>query len=404
MASRTVVIAGAGIGGLTAALALARHGFRALILEQAERLHDVGAGIQLSPNASSVLIGLGLGEALRKVAVTPEAIHVRRARTGDTIMRIPLGEALARRHGAPYWALHRGDLQAVLLAAAHAHPSINIELGAKVQTFASHANGVTVKAMRGLAPVDAQGAAFIGADGLWSAVRDGLGTSPPPRFARRVAWRALVPADMAPPEMRAPAVTMWLGARSHLVHYPVQGGRSINVVAIATDPWNEPGWSAASAPREVMARFPATQWSRFARDLLGIPERWQKWALFERATAEPWGLEQTTLVGDAAHPVLPFLAQGAALAIEDAAVVAARLADHPDDPAAGMRAYETERRKRVMQVQRAARRNGALYHYHGPDALVRDLVLRRIGGERVLNRYDWIYNWRPDAAGTYEAG
>jgi salicylate hydroxylase len=389
------VIAGAGLGGLTTALALSEQGFRSVVVEQAERVEAIGAGIQLSPNATRILIGLGLGDRLRPAAVAPSAIRVLRAESGDEIVSIPLADA-EERYGAPYWVIHRGDLIGALLAAARDNPEINLELGARVETFASHPNGVTVKALRKQNAVDAQGSAFIGADGLWSVVRAGLGDSEQPRFAKRVAWRAMVPADMAPPQMRAHEITLWLGRKGHIVHYPVQGGQTINVVAIAADGWNEPGWSTEAKPAEVMTRFPAGRWSRHVRDLIGIPERWMKWALAERPIPRRWGEDQTTLLGDAAHPTLPFLAQGAALAIEDAAVLARRLGANPDNPATALRLYEADRRVRAAKVQKAARKNGNVYQYSGPDATVRDIVMRMMGGARLRNRYDWIYSWRPD--------
>jgi salicylate hydroxylase len=400
-ASRTIVIAGGGIGGLTAALALAQRGFRIAILEQASQLEEVGAGLQLSPNATHVLIGLGLGDALRAHTVSPEAVRVVRAHSAREITRIPLADA-ERRYGAPYWVLRRGDLQTVLLNAVKEHPDISLELGTRVETFATHSNGVTVKAMRTRNSLDVQGIAFVGADGLWSTVRAGLGDAVAPKFARRVAWRALLPAEMAPPAMREPLVTLWLGSNGHVVHYPVQAGSAINIVAIAKDSWNEPGWSTTSTPAEVLARFPAGKWSRHLRDLLGAPARWLKWALVERPVARTWGRDQMTMLGDAAHPTLPFLAQGAGLAIEDAAVLAMRLAESPDDPAPALRRYESDRRDRAAKVMQAARKTGKIYQYGGPDAAVRNIVMRRLGGALLRRRYDWIYSWHldPKSAGS----
>jgi salicylate hydroxylase len=397
--SRTVVIAGAGIGGLTSALSLAHRGLRVVVLDQAERLDEAGAGIQLSPNASRVLIDLGLGDRLRTTAVVPHAVRMLRARDGAEIVHIPLGAA-ATRFGAPYWVIHRGDLQAALLEAARTHPDVRLALGVRVDRFAVHSNGVTVKAVRahpllnGPVGFDADGMALIGADGIWSSVRGLLSDLEPARFAKRVAWRAVVPSEMAPALAREPMVNLWFGRRSHLVHYPVAAGRLINLVAIADDDWHDQGWSAQSTPNEVLTRFRLGAWSRVARDLIGIPDRWLKWALCDRPPASRWGDGPVTLLGDAAHPMLPFLAQGAAMAIEDAAVLAAQMAAHPNDPAQALRAYEAQRRGRTTRMQRSARRVGALYHYSGPDALARDFVMRRLGGERLLKRYDWIYDWR----------
>jgi salicylate hydroxylase len=397
VASRTLVIAGAGIGGLTAALALAKRGFRSVVLDQAEQLEETGAGIQLSPNATRILIDLGAGERLRAAAVAPSSVRVLRGETGKEIVRLPLSDMEAR-YGAPYWTLHRGDLQAALIATAREHPDISLELGARVETFASHPNGVTVKAMRGQSAVDAQGVALIGADGIWSKVRDGLEDPTPPKFAKRVAYRALVPANMAAPSMREHEITLWLGRKGHIAHYPVQSGKTINVVAIAADTWTDTGWSTEATPAEVMARFASGVWSRHVRDLLGIPEHWLKWALAERTAPKHWCRDQIAILGDAAHPMLPFLAQGAAMAIEDAAVLAKRLSENPDNLPQAMQVYESDRRSRTSKVQRAARSNGKIYQYSGPDAAARDFMMRLMGGTRIRNRYDWVYNWRVDSS------
>jgi salicylate hydroxylase len=396
--ARTAVIAGAGIGGLTAALSLARAGLHVVIIEQAERLEETGAGIQLSPNASRVLLDLGLGDRLRAAAVAPTALRVLRARDGSEIVRMPLAQA-AERFEAPYWVTHRGDLQMALLEAVRAHPEVKLVLGTRVDRVAVHGGDVTVQGVYALpsakvpARVDTEGSFLIGADGIWSAVRALLGDMSPPQFAGRVAWRALVPTEMAAKSAREPMVNLWLGRRSHLVHYPVAGGRQINLVAIAEDRWDTPGWSTRSTPAEVMARYPLGAWSRHARDLLGIPDHWLKWALHDRLPLSRWGDGPITLLGDAAHPTLPFLAQGAAMAIEDAAVLAGEVAANPNDPVRALRAYESRRRARATRVQRTARQTGRVYH-RGPDAFLRDVAMRVLGGERLLRRYDWIYQWR----------
>src|SRR5215472_8942505 len=219
--------------------------------------------------------------------------------------------------------------------------------------------------------------------------------APEPRFARRTAWRALAPADALMPELREPAVNLWFGTRAHLVHYPVRGGSLINVVAIVRDDWREPGWSAPGERAEILARYRAPMWSALPRAILAAPEHWQKWALYDRAPLAQWGKGPATLLGDAAHPMLPYLAQGAAMAIEDAAVIAQRLADARDDPAGAMRRYERQRRARTARAQRAARRNGMVYQLGGAGAFLRTLALTAISGERLLARYDWLYGWAP---------
>jgi salicylate hydroxylase len=197
------------------------------------------------------------------------------------------------------------------------------------------------------------------------------------------------------PELRAPAVNLWFGTRAHLVHYPVRGGSLVNVVAIVRDDWREPGWSAPGERAEILARYRAPMWSAVPRAILAAPEHWQKWALYDRPPLAHWGKGAVTLLGDAAHPMLPYLAQGAAMAIEDAAVLAQRLAEARDDPVGAMRRYERQRRARSARAQRAARRNGIVYQLGGPGAFLRTLALSAIGGERLLARYDWLYGWRP---------
>jgi len=393
--SRTVIVAGAGIGGLTAALAIARHGLHVTVFDQVQRLEEIGAGIQLSPNASRILIALGLGEQLRRHVVAPEELRIMNARTARVLARAPLGAVAEKRYGAPYWVIHRGDLQAVLIDAVRVHPGIVLNLGARVEDFALNEDGVTVFARSAQHRVEDRGVALIAADGLWSSLRRRLGHRREPRFARRTAWRALARADALMPELRAPAVNLWFGTRAHLVHYPVRGGSLINVVAIVRDDWREPGWSAPGERAEILARYRTPMWSAVPRAILAAPEHWQKWALYDRPPLARWGKGAVTLLGDAAHPMLPYLAQGAAMAIEDAAVLAQWLADARDDPAGAMRRYERQRRERAARAQRAARRNGIVYQLGGPGAFLRTLALTAIGGERLLARYDWLYGWTP---------
>jgi salicylate hydroxylase len=396
--SRTIIVAGAGIGGLVAALALAKKGFRVTVFEQSSRLEETGAGIQLSPNATRVLIALGLGEALKPHIVAPEDIRVRKARSARELLRVPLGQSAELRYGAPYWVIHRGDLQTVLLEAAGANPDIALALGAKVEDYAAHANGVTAQTRRGTQVADEHGIALIGADGLWSTIRALLGDATPPSFQRRTAWRALVPAEAVPAEFRGPSVNLWLGRNAHLVHYAVKAGALINIVAIVRDDWAEPGWNNAGTREELLARFSSWSWAEPARAMLAAPQQWAKWALYDRPPLSKWGEGTVTLIGDAAHPMLPFLAQGAAIAIEDAAVLAEYLGHSADNPAKAMRSYERARRRRTAKVQHAARRNGKRFHVWGAEAIIRNLALRLMGGEYLLKRHDWLYGWQPDRA------
>lgn len=385
---------------MTAALALARNGFRVVVLEQAERLEETGAGIQLSPNATRILDELGLGDELKRHGVMPEGLRVLAAKSGREILRMPLGAPATRRYGAPYWLIHRGDLQAALAAAAAQNLSITIKLGMHADDFVAHANGVTVSAHGRAGALDERGTAFIAADGLWSATRARLGYGGPPRFAGRTAWRALVPAKNVAPQCREPLVQLWLGRDAHLVHYPVRGGSLINVVAIMEDSWSAPGWSEPAARDDLLRRFSPQHWAPQALALISAPDAWLKWALYDRRPLLSWSQGPVALLGDAAHPMQPYLAQGAAMAIEDAAVVAQCLAHRPDDPAAALRAYSTTRRARAWKVQRLAARNGARYHLTGLPAVLRNAAMRALGGGRLLRHYDWLYDWRPPRASS----
>ena len=390
--SRTVVIAGAGIGGLTCALALIRRGFRAVVLEQAEALEAVGAGIQLSPNATRILAELGVTEPLARAVVAPDEIRVLRSHNAREIVRGSIGPAAAFRYGAPYWVVHRGDLQAALVERLQASSDGALHLGRRVEDFAAHAHGLTIETRTPAGPRQEHGIALVGADGLWSRVRSRLGHDTPPRFAGRTAWRATLPADVVPAEFRQPITWLWLGPEAHLVHYPVRAGTSVNIVAIIRDDWQSPGWSEPGDRADIRARF--SHWAAEPRALIETPESWSKWALFDGPVLRAWSAGPVTLLGDAAHPILPFLAQGGAMAIEDGAVLAACLARSPDRPALAFETYQGLRRPRTQRVARESRNNGMAYHLRGPAALARNIALQRLRGEKLLKRYDWLYDWR----------
>jgi salicylate hydroxylase len=363
-----------------------------VVLEQSERLEAAGAGIQLSPNAVRVLLALGLGERLKLRVTLPGAVLVMSGASGREIVRVPLGARAESQYGAPYWVIHRADMQAALVEAIEQTPDVTLRLGAGVEDFAVDAKGVTVQARTSCGAIDERGIALVGADGLWSTVGARLGQHTRPRFCQRSAWRAVVPADRVSEPFRAPLIFLWLGPDAHLAHYPVNNGRAINIVAIVRDAWQQPGWSSEGQSAELMVRFGG--WAPAPRGLLAVPERWLKWALFDRPRLRCWSDGPITLLGDAAHPMLPFLAQGGAMAVEDAAVLAECLGA-VDEPRTALAAYEQLRQQRTARAQRAARINGIAYHLKGPAAFLRDLALRAGGGESLLRRYDWLYGWQP---------
>jgi salicylate hydroxylase len=397
--SRNVLIAGAGIGGLSAALMLAQSGFRVTLLEQAERLEETGAGIQLSPNATRILIALGLGPRLRADVFEPQAIAIKTA-TGSALARIPLGAEAERRYGAPYWSIHRADLQTALLEAVQANPDILLRLSTRVEDYVAHSHGVSAACRNRAFTNDEHGIALIAADGLWSVLRPRLGHRARPQFQKRTAWRALVPASTVEAEFRAPDVQLWLGRSAHIVHYPVKNGALINIVAIVDDRWSEPGWSASGDRDELLERYSPWSWCAPVREFLALPDRWLKWALYDLDPLGHWSEGPVTLLGDAAHPMLPFLAQGAAMAIEDAAVLANCMGRHPNDIPSAMRRYERARRRRTAKVQNAARSNGRTYHMSAAEAVLRNLFLRLAGGPLLLHRYNWLYDWRTAPPGS----
>jgi salicylate hydroxylase len=394
-ASRTIVVAGAGIGGLTASLALARQGFRVILLEKAERLEEAGAGLQLSPNASRVLIDLGLQTGLAG-AVTPEAICLMSAASGGEITRLPLDQTA--QSGAPYWVIHRADLQAALREQVQNCSDIELRLGCQFEDVSSHAKGLTVIQRSGATRREELALALIGADGIWSAVRHHLLPDLQPRFSGLIAWRGTLDTTQLPREYTSRRVQLWMGPGAHLVTYPISAGRRINVVAVVPGQWNRPGWSERGDDNEIKTAFVTARWHAIPRMLIGAVDGWRKWALFTVPGGGQWSEGAVALLGDAAHAMLPFAAQGAAMAIEDAAVLAKCIAGRQNEGAAALSAalhrYEKLRRPRVTQLQRSARQLGRIYHLSGPLALARDLVIKTMGPKRMLSRQDWIYNWQ----------
>lgn len=391
MPARTLAIAGAGIGGLTAALALAKAGFAVTLVERAPVLEEAGAGVQLAANATRCLQALGIYERVAAQAVFPTAFAVLDGRRGTRLAGGPMGTEAEARFGGPFLVIHRADLQAALLAAVREEPGIDLRLGHALESFDATDSGVTlhVRHEGGDAALTAE--ALIGADGLRSVVRGALQPGARPSFRHRAAWRATVPVEALPAALTDPVTRLWIGPGAHLVTYPVKAGRAINLVAVTPDGREAHGWSEAAARDELLAHY--SGWCDEARALLDAPERWLRWALFDLDPLPRWSAGPVTLLGDAAHAMPPFLAQGAAQAIEDAVILARELAGALDIPAA-LRRYEAARRPRTARVQRAARGMDRIYHLAGPARIARDLVMRLQPESAVLERYRWIYDWR----------
>ncbi len=389
-ADHPVLIAGGGIGGLATAIALARHGIPSKILERRDGFAEEGAGIQIGPHGMRVLAGLGIDGAVRESAAEPNSIRVMNARSGHEFTTLPLGTWIARRHGAPYCTLHRQDLHSALVNRATADPLIAISTNTNVVEATSSSAGVTVTTANGMTH---SGAALIGADGLWSALRTKFFDSKPPRFSGKCAFRSVVPREAAPEALRRNDVHIWLDGGAHVVHYPVRGGKEVALVAIFHGTAQSDVWSTDANATEVHDR--TGSFAPPLRDLMQSAVAWRKWSLFECLVPAHYAKGGIALLGDAAHPVLPFLAQGAVMALEDASVVAAEIALSPGDIPSALLRYELNRRARVIRVQAASRRNGQIYQMKGLMAAARNGVLRSLPAERVMAGYDWLYGWTP---------
>jgi salicylate hydroxylase len=390
MSSR-LLIAGGGMGGLAAALACARAGWNVRLFEQAARFSEVGAGIQLGPNATRILEGWGLEKALSGVAAFPQQLRVRSAHDGRQLGALRLGASILQRHGAPYATVHRADLQAVLLDAARA-AGIEPKVGAKVTGVEQSPDGV-VLGVQGVG--DVAGDALVGADGLWSTVRRKVWQDRPPGATGHLAYRGVIAQRELPEALRSRDVNVWLGPRMHLVEYPVRGGSELNVVVIVQG--QSPG-PAEDWDQEAVAVELQRAMGRLCtplRDLVRAMPSWRLWALNDRAPtrgADEMARGRVALLGDAAHPMRPYFAQGACMAIEDASELARVLvpgSGHDRDVPMALRAYALDRWARVARVQALSRRNGRIFHATGPLRWARDLALR-VAGERLLDQ-PWLY-------------
>ena len=385
MTKRPVLIAGAGIAGLSVALALARAGFDTIILEQRADASEIGAGIQLGPNATRLLANLGVADRLRPLVVAPEILQIGQGKSGRPLAELPLG-SLNETHGSPYWTVARADLHAALRDRVIATHRVDIRENFMVESVVRTALGAIAVEASG---EQVSGMALIGCDGLWSHVRDSVAPEVYGKFAGKTAWRAMLPTAVS-----SNSVNLWLAPDAHLVHYPVASGHATNLIAIIGDDDLTPAWDREADPAVIRARF--ADWAEPVRTLIGKATVWRKWPLYDMQPLPRLSIGPVTLAGDAAHPVLPFLAQGAGLAIEDAVVLARALSAAPGNPASAFAVYEQSRRLRAAKLANAARANGRTYHLDGVTAAARDLILRRTPARLLLSRYDWLYGYRAD--------
>ncbi len=396
---RPILIAGAGVAGLTAALAFARRGFQVRIFERAPELEPVGAGLQLSPNAARILRRLGVLDALGPVAVRPGAVVLKDATSLRELARVPLGEAAERRWGAPYLVAHRADLQKALLTCVGAEPAIELMLGASLQRAAASSDGVNLSIEAGGSPLRAQGVLLIGADGVWSTARGFVdGRHGKSRFAGELAWRTTVPAQSPAGGIvsrlgGAGHVLAFLHPGFHLIAYPVSGGAAFNLVAFTKGERIAESWSGKADP-EILSRAMRGTAPELAR-LAGEAAPWLAWPLHTVAPRRPWTLRGgIALIGDAAHAMTPFAAQGAAMAIEDAETLAHAVAAARHGPVDALAGWERDRKPRVAKVARRGALNHLAWHAAGPVALARDLVLKLRSPDSLAADLDWLYGWR----------
>jgi 2-polyprenyl-6-methoxyphenol hydroxylase-like FAD-dependent oxidoreductase len=394
----SIAVVGGGIGGLAAAAFLRRAGLAATVYEQAAALGELGAGLVVAPNAARLLRRLPSEFGLERAGVVLESgWEFRRWADGSVLFAQRLGDVCTRRYGEHTWTMHRTDLLEVLRSAI---PEDAIKFGCRCTGVTRDADGVTLTFSTGN-PVRAD--VVVAADGIHSVLREHVTTASPPRESGLCAWRSLVPAEAAPAMARRPVQTLWLGYRHHLVHYPVSAGRLVNLVAFSpAGPEAVESWSAVAEVADLAAEFAG--WDPRVGELIAAAGHVGRWSVLDRAPLPRWVAGRIALLGDAAHPMLPFYAQGAGQAIEDAAALAVCLATGPWDPPAALARYERVRMPRATKVQEASR--GRIPHHHlpdGPEQLARDA---EFAGEDPLSHNDWIYAYDAEhaAAAAIPAG
>jgi len=384
--SAPILISGGGIGGLITAYALARQGFPVRLFEQSPEFREVGAGIQLGPNIFRVLEKIGLKDAVLADAHRPPAQEMRDALTGKLIVRIPLEEDFFQRFGGPYAVTHRADIHGTFLKVCQNSNLVTLETSRRVDSFEDTGKGVTVTLENGQ---KAEGRALIGCDGMWSKIRERIVGDGKPRVSGHIAYRAVLKREDVPKDLWRPEVVLWAGPRTHLVHYPLRRGELYNLVAVFHSDHYEEGWNAEGSKDLLWQHFKG-QRPEVLRMLERI-ETWRMWVLCDREPVKNWTLGRVTLLGDAAHPMLQYLAQGACMATEDAVLLAEKARAQPDDLPAAFNAYTQDRYLRTARVQIMARVYGDFYHARGVTAELRDITLSGRTPQQSYDGIAWLY-------------
>lgn len=384
--SKPVLIAGGGIGGLAVALGLAQKGIRSILLEKASALGEIGAGIQLGPNAFHAFDYLGVGEAARNMAVYIDQLRLMDALTADEITHIDLGDSFRARFGNPYAVVHRGDLHGVFLRACQNHELIELRVSSEVTGYEQDGSSVTAKLANGERII---GRLLIGADGLWSNIRKQVTADGPPRVSGHTTYRSVIPTDQMPEDLRWNAATLWAGPKCHIVHYPLSGWKVFNLVVTYHNDAPEPVAGKPVSEDEVMRGFAHVH--ERAQSIIRHGTNWKLWVLCDRDPTERWIDGRVALLGDAAHPMLQYFAQGACQAMEDAVCLSHMLANH-DDQSAALDAYRAQRFPRTAQVQLMSRAIGEhVYHPAGDHARIRNAIMSAKSQNEWCDDIAWLY-------------
>ncbi len=387
---KKIIVVGGGIGGLAAAVALSQQGVHVTVLEQAAELGEIGAGVQLGPNAFAALDALGVGEKARKRAVFTER-HIMMADVGGSeVGRFPVGQAFRDRFQNPYAVIHRADIHATILEGAQGSDLIQVETSTKVVSVSQDDAGVTA--------VDQNGRVFkadalIAADGVRSVIREMM-FNDPPRISGHVVYRAVVPVEEMPADLQINAPVVWAGPDCHLVHYPLRGGQQYNLV-VTFHSRQEEEWSVTDGSKEEVLSYFEGICPR-ARQMLNLPKSWRRWATADRNPLEKWGEGRVTMLGDAAHGMLQYMAQGACMAIEDAVTLGEAMKHCQGDVLQAFQLYEKSRIPRTARVVLSAREMGRLYHAKGVERLVRNQLWEGRTPERFYDALEWLYGWRAE--------